>query len=185
MNLPTVIELLNRINEKLDRAANIVNTERFWSAGIAIAITGGIIAKNLGLHDIAVEPVFKHAVDLVKRTREQNHEEFSHVNDYLGGFLQQHYHDILVINNEAERVRDWRAAVSKDYIDFDGSLQPYKKNGSLIGIKRKRMLKGTIASDASAVNALEFDSSKLNVFSEEVILDKSLKLGDDNPLVNV
>jgi hypothetical protein len=47
------------------------------------------------------------------------------------------------------------------------------------------MLKGTIASDASAVNALEFDSSKLNVFSEEVILDKSLKLGDDNPLVNV
>jgi hypothetical protein len=215
MNLPTVIELLNRINEKLDRAANIVNTERFWSAGIAIAITGGIISKNLGLHDIEIEPVFKHAVDLVKRTREQNREEFSHVNDYLGGFLQQHYHDILVINNEADKrtgiavaplrepkgkvvvryepdtkriyidVRDWRAAVSKDYIDFDGSLQPYKKNGSLMGIKRKRMLKGTIASDASAVNALEFDSSKLNVFSEEVILDKSLRRDDDSPLVNV
>ena len=151
----------------------------------------------------------------MKRTREQNREEFSHVNDYLGGFLQQHYHDILVINNEADKrtgiavaplrepkgkvvvryepdtkriyidVRDWRAAVSKDYIDFDGSLQPYKKNGSLLGIKRKRMLKGTIASDASAVNALEIDSSKLNVFSEEVILDKSLRRDDDSPLVNV
>jgi hypothetical protein len=215
MNLPTVIELLNRVNRKLDRAANIVNTERFWSAGIAIAITGGIISKNLGLHDIAIEPVFDHAVKLVKDTRAQNKEEFEHINDYLGGFLQQHYHDILVINDEADKrtgitvaplrepkgkvvvryepdtkrifidVRDWRAAVAKDFIDFDGSLQPYKKNGSFVGIKRKRMLKGTIASDASPVNALEFNTDKLNVFSEEVILDKSIRRDDDSPLVNV
>jgi hypothetical protein len=82
-------------------------------------------------------------------------------------------------------VRDWRAAVAKDFIDFDGSLQPYKKNGSFVGIKRKRMLKCTIASDASPVNAIEFNTDKLNVFSEEVILDKSIRRDDDSPLVNV
>ena len=204
-NLPTVIELLGRVNRKLDRAANITNTERFWSAGIAIDITGGIIARNLGLHNIPIEPVFDHAVNLVNNTRTKNNEEFSSVADYLGGFLQRHYQDILVINGKTHSRtgleqapireprgkvvvryepdtkmlfvvnKEWRDDCAKTFMGYEDTLNPYRKSKAFIGLKKKRMLAGTAMGASDGVMALTFDTSKLDFFAEDAIVNADIK----------
>jgi len=204
-NLPTVIELLGRVNRKLDRAANITNTERFWSAGIAIDLTGGIIAHNLGLHNIPIEPVFQHAINLVNNTRTKNNEEFSHVADYLGGFLQRHYQDILVINGKTHSRtgleqapireprgkvvvryepdtkllfvvnKEWRDDCAKSFIGYEDTLNPYRKSKAFTGLKKKRMLAGTAMGASDGVMALTFDTSKLDFFAEDAIVNADLK----------
>ena len=204
-NLPTVIELLGRVNRKLDRAANITNTERFWSAGIAIDLTGGIIAHNLGLHNIPIEPVFQHAINLVNNTRTKNNEEFSHVADYLGGFLQRHYQDILVINGKTHSRtgleqapireprgkvvvryepdtkllfvvnKEWRDDCAKSFMGYEDTLNPYRKSKAFTGLKKKRMLAGTAMGASDGVMALTFDTSKLDFFAEDAIVNADLK----------
>jgi len=204
-NLPTVIELLGRVNRKLDRAANITNTERFWSAGIAIDLTGGIIAHNLGLHNIPIEPVFQHAINLVNNTRTKNNEEFSNVADYLGGFLQRHYQDILVINGKTHSRtgleqapireprgkvvvryepdtkllfvvnKEWRDDCAKAFMGYEDTLNPYRKSKAFVGLKKKRMLAGTAMGASDGVMALTFDTSKLDFFAEDAIVNADLK----------
>jgi hypothetical protein len=211
-NLPTVVELLGRINQKLDRAAEITNTERFWSAGIAIDLTGGIIAHNLGLHNIPIEPVFQHAINLVKNTRDKNNEEFSSVSDFLGGFLQRHYQDILVINGKAHARtgleqgpireprgkvivryepdtkmlfivnKEWRDDCSKTFMGYEDTLNPYRKNKSYVGLKKKRMLAGTAMGASDGVMALTFDTTKLDFFAEDAIVNADLKPNGEDTL---
>ena len=200
-NLPVVVELLNTVNSRLDKAANIKNTERYWSAGIAIGITGGIIAHNLGLHNIPIEPVFQHAVNLVNSTRTKHTEELGHAEDFLGGFIQRHYQDILVINGRADKrtglemgpIREprgkvviryepdtkmlfisnyeWRQDCGKMFMGYEDTLNPYRKSKALEGIKRKRMLAGTVAANTGAISVLAFDTTKLEHFSEGLFLD--------------
>jgi hypothetical protein len=200
-NLPEVIELVSQINDKVDRAADIKPNERFWSAGVTIAIAGGIISKNLGLHDIPIKPVFNYAVDLIRRARKSNKESLSEGDDYLGSFLQKHFHEILVINGNKDKrtglemgaikeprgpltarfepdtkllfvlTSAYREECGKRFLGMEDTLLPYKKNGAFLGIKKKRMLAGTLSSAAAGVPALVFDSSKLDFFSEEVFIN--------------
>jgi hypothetical protein len=168
--LPTVIELLNRVNQRIDRAAGIKNTERFWSAGAAIAITGGIIAKNLNLHDIPAEPVFNYAVELIKSTRSKNDADAVDASDQLGLFIQTHYQNILVINGKLDKrtgielgpIREpkskvviryepdtkmlficnttWRKFCAEGYLGYEDSLMPYRKSGAFVKVNPKKRM---------------------------------------------
>lgn len=200
-NLPTVITLLNQVNEKIDRAAGITSNERFWSAGMAIGITGGIIAKTLDLHNIEIKPVMDFAVDLIKDSRRRNKESMFDSEDFLGAFMQRHFHEILVINGTRDgktglehapireprgpltiryepdtkmlfvAVRPYREECSKYSMSFDGSLEPYQKAGAYVGMKKKRMFAGTITNTAQNIHALVFDAAKLDFFDEEILLN--------------
>jgi len=212
-NLPTVVALLENINQKLDAAAGIKNTERFWSAGIAIAITGGIIAKKLKLHDIPIEPVFQHAVNLVKKTRDRNTEELGgNGEDFLGGFLQRHYQDLLVINGKLDKRtglehgpireprgkvivryepdtkmlfvvnKEWRDDCGKTFMGYEESINPYRKNGAYVGLKKKRMLAGTAMSASDGVMSLVFDTTKLDFFAEDAIVNADSKSDGEDTL---
>jgi hypothetical protein len=166
-----------------------------------IAITGGTIAKTLGLHDIAVKPVFNYAIDLIKETRLRNREYMFDSDDYLGGFLQRHFHETLVINGNRDGrtglehgpirepkgaltiryepdtkiiyvvVKSFRDDCAKNQSNFEESLTPYRKSGALLGTKKKRMTAGTIANTQAAVNALWFDATKLEFFNENILLN--------------
>ena len=205
VNLPEVISLLNKVNERIDNAAEIKNTERFWSAGTAIALTGGIIAKNLELHDIPIKPVFDHAIDLVKNSRKSNKESLAESGESLGGFLQKYYHGILVINGKADRrtgiemgaIKEPRMSLvarfepdtkmlyvsnsayqeycGRFFISYDDSLLPYRKNKAFVGVKKKRMMAGTLAGASDGIRCLVFDTDRLDFFNEEVFVN-----ADDN-----
>jgi hypothetical protein len=199
--LPMILTKMQTTQESVDKMANIRSTERYWSAMATIAITGGTIAKTLGLHDIPIQPVFNYAVDLIKETRARNREYMFDTEDYLGGFLQRHFHETLVINGNRDGrtglehgpirepkgaltsryepdtkqlyivIKSYREDCAKNFTNFEESLSPYRKSKALLGVKKKRMTAGTVANTQAAVTALCFDTTKLEHFNEEVLLN--------------
>lgn len=199
--LPTILSKMQSVQENVDKAANIKSTERYWSAMATIAITGGTIAKTLGLHDIPVQPVFNYAVDLIKETRTRNREYMFDTDEYLGGFLQRHFNETLVINGNRDArnglehgpireprgaltiryepdtkllyivVKSYRDDCAKNFTNFEESLIPYRKSGALLGTKKKRMTAGTVANTQAPVTAICFDTTKLDFFNETVLLN--------------
>jgi hypothetical protein len=55
--------------------------------------------------------------------------------------------------------------------NFEEVIGPYRKNKALLDIKKKRMTAGTVANTQAPVNALCFDTTKLDFFRESVLLD--------------
>lgn len=199
--LPEVIEFLGKIQAKIDAAAEIKSQERYWSAMAAIAITGGIIAKNLGLHNIDHRPVMAYIIKHIKESRAQNKLMISENSDFLSGFIQRKFHEVLVINGKKDHktgletgpireprgaltaryepdtkllyvvAKEYRAECNKAQLNFDESLAMHKKSGAFLGQKRKRMTSGTIVDTNLNAPALVFDATKLEFFREEVLLN--------------
>jgi hypothetical protein len=71
-NLPKVIDVAQRFQERLDRDAGLDARERFWSAVISCNITGAYIAKALNLIDLDIDRVYRWATsELVPILRDQ------------------------------------------------------------------------------------------------------------------
>ena len=200
-HLPEVIKFLNDIQIKIETAAGITSQERYWSAMAAISITGGIIAKNLGLHDIDHKPVMAYIVKHIKESRAQNKQMVSENSDFLSGFIQRKFHEVLVINGKKDHktgletgpireprgaltaryepdtkllyvvAKEYRAECNKSQLNFDESLSMHKKSGAYLGQKRKRMTSGTIVDTNLNAPALVFDATKLEFFREEALLN--------------
>ena len=200
-HLPEVIEFLGKIQAKIDAAAEIKSQERYWSAMAAIAITGGIISKNLGLHNIDHRPVMAYIIKHIKESRAQNKLMISENSDFLSGFIQRKFHEVLVINGKKDHktgletgpireprgaltaryepdtkllyvvAKEYRAECNKAQLNFDESLAMHKKSGAFLGQKRKRMTSGTIVDTNLNAPALVFDATKLEFFREEVLLN--------------
>jgi len=198
--LPMVEKVLKDMQERVDRAADIRNSERYWALMASLSLAGGTIAKHLGLHDIPVKPVFDYAVELIREARVKIRDHMFDDEEFLGGFLQRRFHETLIINAirdnrtglELAPIREPRGALTVRYepdtkmlyivqrtfredcakimANFEEVIAPYKKSGALLGIKKKRMTAGTVASTQAAVNALCFDTSKMD-FNENVLLE--------------
>jgi hypothetical protein len=200
-HLPEVIKFLGDIQVKIENAAEIKSQERYWSAMSAIAITGGIIAKNLGLHNIDHKPVMTYIIKHIKESRAQNKQMVSENSDFLSGFIQRKFHEVLVINGKKDHktgletgpireprgaltaryepdtkllyvvAKEYRAECNKSQLNFDESLAMHKKSGAFLGQKRKRMTSGTIVDTNLNAPALVFDATKLEFFREEALLN--------------
>ena len=68
-------------------------------------------------------------------------------------------------------VKSYRDDCAKNFMNFEESLAQYRKNGGLVGTKKKRMTAGTVANTQAPVNALCFDTTKLDFFNENILLD--------------
>jgi len=200
--LPMVKEKLSEMQARIERIGEIKNSERYWALMASLAMTGGAIAKQLGLHDIPVKPVFDYSIELIKETRVRNREYMFDSDDFLGGFLQRHFNEILVINGTKDGrtgldsgpvkeprgaltaryepdtkmlyvvTRSYREDCGKNFTSYEDSLAPYRKSGALVGQKKKRMTAGTSANTQAPVNALCFDTTKLEFFNENVLLSE-------------
>lgn len=199
-HLPEVIEFIGKIQTMIETAAEVKSQERYWSAMATIAIVGGIISRNLGLHDIDHKPVMKYIVNHIKNSRLENKMLMLESSDFLGNFLQRKYHETLVINGKKDNktgletgpireprgaltaryepdtkllyvvAKEYRAECNKGQLNFEESLSAYKKNGAYLGTKRKRMTAGTVMDTDVNAPALVFDSTKLGFFREERLL---------------
>lgn len=200
-HLPEVIEFLGKIQTKIEAEADIKSHERYWSAMAAIAITGGIISKKLGLHDIDHKAVQTYVIKHIRDSRLQNKMMMAESSDFLGGFLQRKYHETLVINGKKDGrtgletgpireprgaltaryepdtkllyvvAKEYRAECAKVQLNFDESLAVHLKSGAYHGIKRKRMTAGTIINTDVNAPALVFDTTKLGFFREEKLIN--------------
>lgn len=152
---------LEQVRDHVDRAGAIRNSERYWALTVALAVTGGAVARQLKLHDIPIQPVFEYGIDLIKKSRDTVREYMFDADEFLGLFLQRHFSEILVINGQSKikgiepgPIREPRGALTTRYepdtkmlfvsanayrqecnksqMNFDESLAPYRKNKSLI-----------------------------------------------------
>jgi hypothetical protein len=102
-NLPEVQRLLSAIQRKFDKAAGFTQRERFWSATAACALTSGIIAKKLGLHDIDVAAVYKWAVETLSTMRIEVRADGMTPLSRIGMFLNEKNSNMLIIKSTADK----------------------------------------------------------------------------------
>jgi hypothetical protein len=128
--------------------------------------------------------------------------------DFLGSFIQRKYHETLVINGlkdgktglETGAIREPRGALSARYepdtkllfviakvyreecnkgqLNFDESLEMYRRSKAFLGTKRKRLAAGSIVDTGVNTPSLVFDTRKLPSFKEEVLLVKDTESDD-------
>ncbi len=202
-----VKDVLDKVRARVDTASNIKNSERYWALIASLSLAGGSIAKQLGLHDIPIAPVFEYGIKLIKESRSRSTDTMFDDEEFLGSFLQRHFHEILVINGTKDNrtglehapiqkprgaltaryepdtkmlyvaVRAFREDCSKIMANFEEIIEPYRKNGALMAIKKKRMTAGTEANTQAPVSALCFDTTKLAFFDGTVLTEPNENSG--------
>ena len=70
-NLEDVKELIRKVQAKIDKEVQFTSRERFWSAVAACNITGGLIAKDLGIHNWNMPTIYAWLVKTLNNMREE------------------------------------------------------------------------------------------------------------------
>lgn len=102
-NLEEAVELLKKVQAKIDKEVQFTARERFWSAVAACNITGGLIAgKRLGLHDYDMAAVYEWLVHMLGEMREDIKPPQSNPATILGEYINSHMMNALVVNGEVD-----------------------------------------------------------------------------------
>lgn len=102
-NLEEARDLLKKVQARIDKHLQIAQKERFWSAVAACNITGGLIAKNLGLIDYDMKRIYDWLVGLLAMMRKDVDIPESTPQSILGTFINLHLSShALVVNGEAD-----------------------------------------------------------------------------------
>lgn len=103
VNLEEGVDTMRNLQEKIDKECNATAPERFWTAVIACNITGGLIAKNLGLLDWDMKAIYHWALTvLMPSLREEVQAPVSDAAGVVGSFINRHMQNILVVNDEVD-----------------------------------------------------------------------------------
>jgi uncharacterized protein (DUF927 family) len=103
-NLEDVTELLRKVQARIDKELQVTAKERFWSATAACNITGGLIAKNLGLHDYDMQAVYKWTLNMLREMRSDVRlpESTGATSSVLGDYINTHMTNTLVVNGAVD-----------------------------------------------------------------------------------
>jgi len=93
-------EKLDALIRRIRADADTRPEERFWEATVAVVIYGGLLAKQLGLIDFEVMPVYRWAIEQIRKMREQKDEEGMGQDavTVLSGFIDRHTNNRLVVD---------------------------------------------------------------------------------------
>ena len=94
--------LYNKVKKKVNKLLGTKSKERFWVAGFTCLLTGGYIARSLGLIDWDIDALFKYLIDLALAKRTEVDNEALDYNSVLGEFLSENKGAILQINGNAD-----------------------------------------------------------------------------------
>lgn len=204
-NVEEVKKLLSQVQKRIDARAGLTQKERVWSAMAATAITGGMIAKSLGLHDIDVTRVVNWVRDFLSTAKDSSKNSTEMLgSNALGTFLDSHHINTLIINNKntsgvpmapmAENHRELyvriepdtelvfitsarlRAWCAENQVPFNGLLNELKLLGLDVEHTTKRMSSGT-AFPTSPVRAIKLhDPNKVLLDTETIARRPNLKV---------
>lgn len=95
---------LLRIQAKIDKELRLTQRERFWSAVLACNITGGLIAKQLGLINWDMKAIYMWATDMVQELRTEVVAPVIDIAGVLGDYLNRHIaQNTLIVNDLVDR----------------------------------------------------------------------------------
>lgn len=99
-NLEDVKSLLHKVQARLDKEVQFTSRERFWSALAACNITGGLIARHIGLCNYDMTAIRVWLVNMLGDMREDVKPPETSVVMLLGDFINTNLHKALIVNNE-------------------------------------------------------------------------------------
>lgn len=102
-NPDKVQDLFNRVQEAVDSRIGAGNNERFWSAAICASITGGYIAKRLGLIKFDLEAVTDWAVANTNKLRVSVSENIRSNLSLLAAFINENINNRLLTRGDGTK----------------------------------------------------------------------------------
>jgi len=101
-NLEEAKELTKKVQARIDKEVQFTSRERFWSAQAACNIAGGLIARQLGLHDYDMAAVYTWMKGMLSEMRLDIKPPTSSPITALGEFINAHIFNSLVVNGEVD-----------------------------------------------------------------------------------
>lgn len=101
-NKEDAVDLMRQIQAKIDKEVQFTARERFWSGVVACNIAGGLIAKNLGLHDYDMKAIYEWVKVMLGEMRTEIKPPQDNPVTVLGEFINSHINNALVVNDEVD-----------------------------------------------------------------------------------
>lgn len=102
-NREKVEKLLIEVRRKVDASMKMNHQNRFWSAFISVTLTGGIIAREIGLIDYDIKGLYKKAGELIEENKQSvNYMDRAAV-ELIGDYIQQNYNNFLRIEGKIDK----------------------------------------------------------------------------------
>jgi hypothetical protein len=101
-NLEDAKGLLAKVQARIDKEAQFTSRERFWSGVCACIITGGLIAKNLALHDYDMKRIYDWMLKMLGEMREEVKPPETSPVTILGEFINIYLNNSLVVNEAVD-----------------------------------------------------------------------------------
>jgi hypothetical protein len=176
------------IQKKIDKELQLTQRERFWSAVVAANITGGLVAKNLGLIDWDMKVIYQWATKMILGLRTEVKPPAADVMAVIGDYINRHLQNTLVVNEQVDRrtnmpfapvfepkgelliryepdtkkmfmaARPFKNDCVKYQVSYKDTLQSLEKKGIFTGTANKRLSKG-MKVVSPGVHCLVFDCS--------------------------
>lgn len=187
-NLEEAVETILKIQAKIDAELRLTPPERFWSAAAACNIAGGLISKQLGLHDYDMRAIYTWACKTIQGMRGEIKPGADDAASVLGDYINRHMGNILVVKADIDSrstvaslptmepkgelliryepdtkhmylvTREFKADCVERQINYKNTLAELKQKGVFKEPVNKRMSKG-MKITSPAVNTLLFDCS--------------------------
>ena len=91
------------VQSRLDRELKLTPRERVWSAVISANLTGGLIARQLGLIDWDIKRINTWAKGMYYTMRDQVQMPVGDVMSIVGDYINRHMQNVLVVNNSVDK----------------------------------------------------------------------------------
>jgi len=202
-NLKFCIDTCLDVQSKIDKALNLTQRERFWSAVVAANIAGGLLAQSIGLIDWDMVSIYKWSKTMIQDMRRESAPPMLDVTAIIGDYINRHMQNILVVKGNADRrssmptlpsmeprgellirwepdtkllfltVKGFQSDCAKHQVNYRDTVKRLTAEGIFIKNDNKRMSKGMKIS-SPGVACLILDGSK----EDFINMDNVVKVGD-------
>lgn len=212
-HLEEAVDLVRKVQAKLDKEIQFTSRERFWSAVCACNIAGGLISKQLDLHNYDMKAIYDWLTKMLGSMREEIKPPSPNLLNVVGDFLNNHMHNALVVNGELDarsnlsyapilvpkgellvryepdRKRMYiSAGAFREYcverqVNYKSTLKDLEGKKIFLGALNKRLSKG-MHMVSPAIRALEFDTSSEDFLSVDDYYKPAVDADRDSTLHN-
>ena len=140
------------IQQKIDKEMRLTNKERFWSAVIACNLTGGLIARMLGLHDYDMKAIYAWSMQMLTTVRQDIAPPANNSSSVIGDYINRHIQNMLVVNNETDKRTNMHTLPIQE--PRDKLYIRYEPDTKLMYIVAKHFKKDCVESQASYKDTL-------------------------------
>jgi hypothetical protein len=201
-NKEDAVDLVRKIQARIDNEVQFTARERFWSGVVACNIAGGLIAKSLGLHEYDMKAIYEWVKIMLNDMRQEIKPPQHNPVAILGEFINSHINNTLVVNDEIDArssmvplplmeprgelmvryepdtkmlyiaAKAFKEFCVRQQINYKSSISELTKVGVFVEGMNKRMSKGMKVA-SPAVRVLKFDASASEFLQIEVPADEN------------